>query len=286
MTDYICPFSAQLCSLVNTKVLRKYSEALGWWAGRKTVGGWNMLLTRNWYLSIWTSPRNVYFLKDSLHSAQECLASTVNRLSSSPVLKCWSNSCSLASTFSHPQSKQALVFKGLLEEGHYFHSDSKPAVRALSTVSLCFLCSTLFYLWHACNGRSAFPEMAITIKSISWKPECFPNCLKSQCEKEVSIDWNMRGNNPKFIILFLFYKHRWDGHTQESSDLLFWKPSFTTWSLWSGFLCAQSLFLLLLLFLFIYLFIADYFQFFSSGLSYEPCIFSLSSNVLLIFSYF
>lgn len=77
-------------------------------------------------------------------------------------------------------------------------------MRASSTVSLCFLCSPRFCLWHACRGWSAFPETAITIKSISWKPKCFPNCLKSQCEKEVSIDWNMRGNNPKFITLSLF----------------------------------------------------------------------------------
>lgn len=68
--------------------------------------------------------------------------------------------------------------------------------------------------------------MAITIKPISWKPKCFPNCLKSHCGKEVSIDWNMRGNNPKFVILFVFYKQRWDWYTQ-SCQIYFSEASWS-----------------------------------------------------------
>lgn len=119
----------------------------------------------------------------------------------------------LGPAHSPPERKKAQLFKGLLEEGYYFHGDSKPAVKAFSTVYASAPLSSTFGM--PTIGWSAFPEMAITTNSISWKPKRFPNCLKSHCEKEVSIDWNMRGNNPKFIILFLFINLvRWDWHTQ------------------------------------------------------------------------
>lgn len=98
-------------------------------------------------------------------------------------------------------------------------------MRAFSTVYASIPLSSTFGM--STIGWSAFPEMAITIKPISWKPKCFPNCLKSHSEKEVSIDWNMKGNNPKFIILFIFYKQRWDWYTQSCQIYFseaFWSP--------------------------------------------------------------
>ena len=97
-------------------------------------------------------------------------------------------------------------------------------MRAFSTVYASVPLSSTFGM--STIGWSAFPEMAITIKPISWKPKCFPNCLKSHCEKEVSIDWNMRGNNPKFVILFVFRKQRWDWYTQ-SCQIYFSEASWS-----------------------------------------------------------
>lgn len=48
--------------------------------------------------------------------------------------------------------------------------------------------------------------MAITIKSISWKPKCFPNCLKSHCRKDVTTDWNGRRKQSEVHDAFPFYK--------------------------------------------------------------------------------
>lgn len=46
---------------MKSKGISKYLEILGWWVGGKNVGGLNMLLIRNWYLSSGVFMIGVFF---------------------------------------------------------------------------------------------------------------------------------------------------------------------------------------------------------------------------------
>lgn len=111
-------------------------------------------------------------------------------------------------------------FKYLSIRGRLLLSDWKPGLQ----YSLCLFSSPPLpsTLGMPTSQWSAFPEMAIMIKSISWKPKCFPNCLKSHRREDVTTDWKRRRKQSQVHDAFPFYKQSQMRPTfSKLSDLLF-----------------------------------------------------------------
>lgn len=157
---------------------------------------------------------------------------TVNTVLSSPVLVLRQQLFS----GQHVLILNESSFKSLSLRGRLSLSDWEPAAQASSTVyafSAPLLPSTF---GMPTSQWSAFPEMAITIKSISWKPKCFPNCLKSHRRKDVTTDWKRRRKQSQVHDAFPFYKQSQMRPTfSKLSDWLF----YVSGSFLSGLFCAQ-----------------------------------------------
>lgn len=123
--------------------------------------------------------------------------------------------------------------------------------------------------------------MAITIESISWKPKCFPNCLKSHCLKDVTTDWNRRRSPSEVHDAFPFYKQsRMSSRLSKSQIYLSISHSF----LFGFILCPILIFCLLhllIIIFFIFFYCAFEFYTFFSNLFTSRTFEQKSQNHLL-----
>lgn len=150
-------------------------------------------------------------------STRELLASAQWIQCRGPQRWCWDNSCSWASAFSFWMEAASSVW--VLEEGYHSVTESQAFSTVYAFLSSPPLPSTL---GMPTSQWSAFPEMAITIKSISWKPKCFPNCLKSHRREDVTTDWKRRRKQSQVHDAFPFYKQsQMRPMFSKLSDLLF-----------------------------------------------------------------
>lgn len=124
---------------------------VGYWAGGKSVKGWNILSKERTRLHIWTSCVCVFSQGVLTHYPRMLGIGTVNTVLSSPVLVL------RQPLFSgqHVLILNESSFKSLSLRGRLSLSDWEPAAQASSTV-YAFSVPPPLYLWHAYKPMKCF----------------------------------------------------------------------------------------------------------------------------------